>query len=788
MKPRTKTVLLVLLLALGTLYRLFAAYPITLGRFAPASSALQAMHILDGWRPLFYSGQAWMGPAGAYVLAAMFKLFGASSLTLGLFSWLMSALFLLATVRLAHRLFGIDNALVTAALFLVPTDYLMQLSGQPRAHYTIIFVLVPSLFLATLSLLRRHREGRSLPLPALALGLLSGFSFWTNMAIGPAIAVSVLLLLWHLRRDFFIRVLAPWVVGWVAGFSPVIWYNLTNKAVLSGQINAANTRELDHVLRAFVINAWPRFWGVDFGQLASRPLRALFVAALVWVAVLYLWALVQGWLRWRRREEVLGYQLVFGYFILHLAVTAISSYGTRFETGTPLSYVGPLFTVAFSIPALVLQSRLPRATKALALLPLGLFVANNAAMNLVYPKEFIATIRQHGLSKVTRFPDEANPYLKICRKRGIDVGYLGRGFREDPAKYENFHLNLECFGEVAFADLSDERYVESALAVDGARRICWVGINEDGLRMIGATARMEAVGEFGFCSEFRRDSLETTVIPAEPAGSASNRAGAASLVDRNYDSPWQAASPENGGAALEFDFGGPEQLREIVLFPADVARSPGSVRIEVSDDGASWRPAIDLPATIPMFWSVWHPYLKRIKPRMEIVLPRAVEARFCRLRFDGHRNPAGLAIREALFLRDGAVIEPSEWESEIDDVVRAVRERGKGAVVVGDHWFVNFFRSQGFATDFISNEAVTDTGNPNPNLAGPVALDFTRPQLLVVQRAFLASVEALLRSRSVTFSRTPLRHHELLLTEPTRVDRPLFWNGLELNELARRPD
>ena len=136
MTARAKHLLLTFLLVLGALYRLTAAYPIALERFAPASSALQAMHILDGWRPIFYSGQAWMGPAGAYVLAGMFKLFGASTLTLGAFSWAVSVLFLLATVLLAHRLFGIDNALVTAALFVVPIDYLMQLSGQPRAHWS----------------------------------------------------------------------------------------------------------------------------------------------------------------------------------------------------------------------------------------------------------------------------------------------------------------------------------------------------------------------------------------------------------------------------------------------------------------------------------------------------------------------------------------------------------------------------------------------------------------------------------------------------------------------------
>ena len=40
------------------------------------------------------------------------------------------------------------------------------------------------------------------PAVSFAFGLLCGFSFWTNMAIGPAVAVALLLLLWHLRGFF----------------------------------------------------------------------------------------------------------------------------------------------------------------------------------------------------------------------------------------------------------------------------------------------------------------------------------------------------------------------------------------------------------------------------------------------------------------------------------------------------------------------------------------------------------------------------------------------------------
>jgi hypothetical protein len=255
-------------------------------------------------------------------------------------------------------------------------------------------------------------------------------------------------------------------------------------------------------------------------------------------------------------------------------------------------------------------------------------------------------------------------------------------------------------------------------------------------------------------------------------------------ADKNYDTLWQVAPAEIRDAIIDVAFDRPERLREVVIFPADAARSPNSVVVEVSDDGTTWRQAVEVPEAVPMFWSVWHPYVKRVKPRMEIVLPRADEVRFCRLRFDGSRSVAGLAIREILFLGDGPVIDPAGWEREIDEVVRSVRELGKGAVVVGDHWFANYFRRQGMETDFISNETVTDTGRKNPNLSAPVPLDFSQPQLMIVPRAFLPAAQRLLRGRGIPFSETPLKHHVLCLTGPARVNPPLFWNGLELNELS----
>ena len=763
-------------------YRFFAAYPIKLGRFAPASSALQAMHIIGGERPIFYSGQAWMGPAGAYLLAGLFKIFGASSLTLGVFSWMMSVLFLLGAVLLAYRLFGIDNALVVAGLFLVPIDWVMYLAGQPRAHYTTIFVLVPIVFLATLALLQRHREGRTLPWPAFLLGLLCGFAFWTNMAIGPAIGISMILLFGHLRWSFFTRVLPGWSAGWLLGFSPVIWYNLTHRAILADQVNARNSRQLGRILWAFLTNAWPKFWGFGLKGAGTPLLHGVFVLLLVWITFLYVWALVQGVRKWRRGEDTLGYQLVFGYFFFHLAITAVSSYGRRFTEGTPLSYVVTLYTVAFSIPALVLQSGLSRRAKALALLPFGLFIANNLAANTVYPKKFVAAVREQGLSRVTRYPNEGNPFVPYFRERGLDAGYLGRFMGADAAKNENFPLNLECFGVGTFSDPSSERYVESSLAADAARRIFWVNPDPNQLGLLGATSRSTQIQQWDVHDDFRKELRELTAVRGRATAASNNQPHGRFVADGNYDTSWDVPR-DAGTVSLDFAFDRPERLRELVVFPADVQRSPTHITLEVSEDGVSWRQAYEAKAFEPMFWSVWHPFVKKVKPRLELLLPEGIETRFCRLRFDASGRRAGLAIREILFLGDGPVIEPAAWERDINDVVRAVREQGKNAVVVGDHWFVDFFRREGFATDFISNETIDNTGIVAPNLAGPVPMDFSRPQVMIVPRAFLGRVEELLRSRGVTFSETAFRYHVLCRTEIAKVDPPLFWNGLEMNEL-----
>jgi hypothetical protein len=119
--------------------RLFSVYPPTL-RHDPATIALQACRIIDGERPIFWSGQAWMGAAGTYVEAFLFSLFGKNTLVMSLYAWVCSALWIFFSLLLALRFFGPRAAIYTAVLWLIPTKTLMYWSSQARNDFHAIFI------------------------------------------------------------------------------------------------------------------------------------------------------------------------------------------------------------------------------------------------------------------------------------------------------------------------------------------------------------------------------------------------------------------------------------------------------------------------------------------------------------------------------------------------------------------------------------------------------------------------------------------------------------------------
>jgi 4-amino-4-deoxy-L-arabinose transferase-like glycosyltransferase len=84
--------------------------------------ALMGRHILQGERPIFFYGQAYMGSLDAYLVALAFRLFGETVLSIRIVQVLLYLLTVILSVRIAQLFFSSRRAGWLAGLLLaVPT-------------------------------------------------------------------------------------------------------------------------------------------------------------------------------------------------------------------------------------------------------------------------------------------------------------------------------------------------------------------------------------------------------------------------------------------------------------------------------------------------------------------------------------------------------------------------------------------------------------------------------------------------------------------------------------------
>jgi hypothetical protein len=202
-----------------------------------ATMGLMAKHIAErGELPIFFYGQAYMGPVEAYVGALLVPFLGASIFTLRLGLLGFFAFFLVCMYYLTRLLYNRLLALTTIGfLSLGSGDVLLhQLRGI--GGYPEIVGLGALLFLLAGSLaLTSHTSGEEISTAAkrkrwLCYGLygfLAGFSIWTDQLILPWIATTGLLLWLFCRRELRWQGGAWILVGLLMGAAPLISYNLT---------------------------------------------------------------------------------------------------------------------------------------------------------------------------------------------------------------------------------------------------------------------------------------------------------------------------------------------------------------------------------------------------------------------------------------------------------------------------------------------------------------------------------------------------------------------------------
>lgn len=160
--------------------------------------ALMARHILQGERPWFFYGQAYMGSLDAYLIAGAFSLLGESVLSIRVVQIILYTGTLLTSYPVARRITSSRRvALLTVLLLAFPPVLLTLYTTVTLGGYG------ETLLIGNLLLCWGHRLGQKNPPQGLwfAWGLATGLGFWVMaMVMVYAFPVALWLLGQHIVR------------------------------------------------------------------------------------------------------------------------------------------------------------------------------------------------------------------------------------------------------------------------------------------------------------------------------------------------------------------------------------------------------------------------------------------------------------------------------------------------------------------------------------------------------------------------------------------------------------
>jgi 4-amino-4-deoxy-L-arabinose transferase-like glycosyltransferase len=265
--------------------------------------ALMARHILQGTRPLFFYGQAYLGSTDAWLIAGLFLLFGQNVFLVRVVQTLLYLGTIFTTYLLARRIFDKWAATIAALLLAVPVVVLTLYTTATLGGYGETLLIGNILLLWTLRLVERPLPTHQRQIEALLFGLLAGFGFWTFGLLGVYLVPMGILLVtqkntagrWTILAQPLIYVFM--LVGFVVGSSP--WWVATLKGAAtlnelggSAIAGAGSNFWADLALHTFsllvlgitVIIGFRPPWGVRWLGLPLAPLPLLlFFVTLVWV-------------------------------------------------------------------------------------------------------------------------------------------------------------------------------------------------------------------------------------------------------------------------------------------------------------------------------------------------------------------------------------------------------------------------------------------------------------------------------------------------------------------------
>jgi hypothetical protein len=227
---------------------------------------LMGKHISEGrYFPFYFYGVAYNASCAweAYLAVVPFWIFGVGVIALKIPTIILSlaclALFYLMTIRL----YSIRVATLATLVFALWPG-LLKWHFQPRG-YAFYFLLIPALIILFLDLEKQESPRQR---DFFLFGLVCGVSFWgMELLLIPIFALWVLL---FLRRKFSIKGFGTGVGGFVIGYAPAIWWNVTH-SLGNWHFLFFEKPEAGGIAARFGLSAWreiffhemPKFFSAD---------------------------------------------------------------------------------------------------------------------------------------------------------------------------------------------------------------------------------------------------------------------------------------------------------------------------------------------------------------------------------------------------------------------------------------------------------------------------------------------------------------------------------------------
>ncbi len=393
--------------------------------------ALMARHILQGERPAFFYGQAYLGSLDAWLIAGAFLLFGQTVLAIRLVQGALYLGTLATTYLLGLKIFS-ERWTATAAAWLLalPTVLVTLYTTATLGGYGETLLIGNVLLLWTIRLRERiagagtarEKHATRSHVEWLWFGVLAGFGFWAFGFLGVYLApIALTLATTILNREgakdaklfsiiflcalrvFAVNALFAFV-GFAIGSAPWWWATLFGAATISELGGSAIARASDGPLLhlfSFIVLGLPVIlgirppWAVRWLALPLAPLvLVLFMGAVGWAAKLSL----RDWKR----------ALLLGICIVVVVAFIVTPFGADPSGRYFLPLAVPLALFIADLLSRV-RREYPRAAVALLAVALLFNLWGNIDAMLNFPPGFttqfdkVAQVDQRGLPAVIEF-------------------------------------------------------------------------------------------------------------------------------------------------------------------------------------------------------------------------------------------------------------------------------------------------------------------------------------------------------------------------------------------------